>query len=179
MLLGHKPPAFDLLYWNNDNTCLPARLHGEFMDLFLDNAMAKPGKLRLARRVWWTCCLGSPRQLTCSVALPTTSRRGRPVTATPSCSAASAPSCWSQRRHIQSILNPPGNKKSEFWTGGANWGLDPRPGAEVAEHHAGSWWPHWHAWLHERSGALKEAPAALGSADYPELSPAPGTYVLG
>ena len=26
-LLGRQPPAFDILYWNNDNTRLPAALH--------------------------------------------------------------------------------------------------------------------------------------------------------
>ena len=32
-LLGNAPPAFDVLYWNNDTTRLPARLHAEFLDL--------------------------------------------------------------------------------------------------------------------------------------------------
>src|SRR6202008_1294834 len=31
-LLGKPAPAFDILYWNNDTTRLPARLHGEVMD---------------------------------------------------------------------------------------------------------------------------------------------------
>ena len=29
-----QPPAFDILYWNNDNTRLPAAFHGELLDLF-------------------------------------------------------------------------------------------------------------------------------------------------
>ena len=32
-LLGNAPPAFDVLYWNNDTTRLPARLHADFLDL--------------------------------------------------------------------------------------------------------------------------------------------------
>ena len=26
-LLGHEPPAFDVLYWNSDSTRLPAKFH--------------------------------------------------------------------------------------------------------------------------------------------------------
>ena len=31
-LLGNRPPAFDVLYWNADTTRLPARLHSDFLD---------------------------------------------------------------------------------------------------------------------------------------------------
>src|SRR6266568_311739 len=33
-LIGKDPAAFDVLYWNNDTTRLPARLHGELLDLY-------------------------------------------------------------------------------------------------------------------------------------------------
>ena len=36
-LHGEPPPAFDILYWNNDTTRLPARLHSDFLDIFKDN----------------------------------------------------------------------------------------------------------------------------------------------
>jgi poly(3-hydroxyalkanoate) synthetase len=32
-LLGNAPPAFDILYWNNDTTRLPPKLHADFLDL--------------------------------------------------------------------------------------------------------------------------------------------------
>lgn len=31
-LLGKEPPAFDILYWNNDCTRLPAAYHGDLLD---------------------------------------------------------------------------------------------------------------------------------------------------
>src|SRR5216684_2336945 len=37
-LIGKDPAAFDVLYWNNDTTRLPARLHGELLDLYETNA---------------------------------------------------------------------------------------------------------------------------------------------
>ena len=42
----------------------------------------------------------------------------------------------------------------------------------------GSWWPDYASWLGERSGAEKEAPAALGALSFPPLEAAPGTYVF-
>jgi polyhydroxyalkanoate synthase len=42
-LLGDAPPTFDILYWNNDHTNLPATLHAEFLELALKNPLCKPG----------------------------------------------------------------------------------------------------------------------------------------
>src|SRR2546423_8679307 len=44
-LIGKDPAAFDVLYWNNDTTRLPAKLHGELLDLFETNAFTHPGAL--------------------------------------------------------------------------------------------------------------------------------------
>ena len=48
-LLGNAPPAFDVLYWNNDTTRLPARLHADFLDLIDANPFVNAGRLRGAR----------------------------------------------------------------------------------------------------------------------------------
>jgi polyhydroxyalkanoate synthase len=32
-LLGKRPPAFDILFWNSDTTRMPAALHADFVDL--------------------------------------------------------------------------------------------------------------------------------------------------
>src|SRR5262249_1397955 len=42
-LLGNPPPAFDVLYWNNDTTRLPARLHADFLDLIDANPFVNAG----------------------------------------------------------------------------------------------------------------------------------------
>jgi len=42
----------------------------------------------------------------------------------------------------------------------------------------GSWWTDYTTWLADRSGEMKDAPHTLGSAKFPPLDPAPGTYVL-
>jgi polyhydroxyalkanoate synthase len=48
---------------------------------------------------------------------------------------------------------------------------------ERSEKKAGSWWEDWLAWLSPQSGPLV-APPDLQSATYPDLGPAPGTYVF-
>jgi polyhydroxyalkanoate synthase len=44
-LLGNDPPAFDILAWNADSTNLPAGLHGQFLDIFEQNHLCRPGLL--------------------------------------------------------------------------------------------------------------------------------------
>src|SRR5664279_4145146 len=44
-LMGKKPAPFDILAWNADKTNLPAALHGQFLDMFADNLMARPGAM--------------------------------------------------------------------------------------------------------------------------------------
>ena len=44
-LLGRKPPAFDVLFWNADTTRMSAALHADFVDVALDNSIARSGAL--------------------------------------------------------------------------------------------------------------------------------------
>jgi polyhydroxyalkanoate synthase len=79
--------------------------------------------------------------------------------------------------HIQSLLNPPGNPKAFFWAGAAHQ-ASAETWLEQSAKHAGSWWPHWLAWIKARSGEMTAAPAVPGSEDHAPLGEAPGRYVL-
>src|ERR1700756_377885 len=46
-LLGNAPPAFDVLYWNNDTTRLPAQLHADFLDLIGTNPYVNAGRIEV------------------------------------------------------------------------------------------------------------------------------------
>jgi polyhydroxyalkanoate synthase len=46
-LLGKRPPAFDVLFWNADTTRMAARLHADFVDLAMDNQLVTPGALEI------------------------------------------------------------------------------------------------------------------------------------
>ena len=173
-LMGEDPPAFDILAWNADGTNLPARLHEQFLDIFGKNAMARPGVLRV---------LGTPVHLS-RITLPTfvTGALTDHLTPWDGCyrttQLLSGPSTFvlSYSGHIQSLVNPPGNPKAHYWTGGEP-GPDPHAWRASAEQHTGSWWEPWARWMLARSGDEVPAPTSLGSAAHPPLEPAPGSYV--
>ncbi|HEY7983926.1 MAG TPA: alpha/beta fold hydrolase [Ktedonobacterales bacterium] len=174
-LIGNEPAAFDILYWNNDTTRLPAKFHGELMDLSLQNPLLKPGALTM---------LGTPIDLA-RVKLDTFITAGITDHITPwqGCYATTqlmggkAEFVLSNAGHIQSILNPPGNPKASYFAG-ADYPTDADQWLARAEKRPGSWWDRWRDWLGERSGTRVPAPAALGNARHPAGVAAPGTYVF-
>ncbi|WP_439886539.1 class II poly(R)-hydroxyalkanoic acid synthase [Pseudomonas sp. MBLB4123] len=173
-LLGKQPPAFDILYWNNDCTRLPAALHGDLLDFFKYNPLTHPGGLEVC---------GTPIDLQ-KVSLDSFSVAGINDHITPWDSVyRSALLLGGNRRfilsnsgHIQSILNPPGNPKASFLESPKLSG-DPRAWYHDAQKHEGSWWSQWLAWIQERSGERRQPLSALGSPRYPAMEAAPGTYV--
>ncbi len=174
-LMGQDPPAFDILAWNADGTNLPAALHDQFLQIFHDNALARPGALTV---------LGTPVDLG-SIKVPTfvTGALTDHITPWKGCyrttQLLSGPTTFvlSYSGHIQSLVNPPGNPKASYWTG-PEPGPDPEEWRAAAERHTGSWWQSWAPWTVERSGDEVAAPTELGSADHPPLEAAPGSYVM-
>jgi polyhydroxyalkanoate synthase len=173
-LLGNAPPAFDVLYWNNDTTRLPAKMHGQLLDIFTQNLFSKPGALTV---------LGTPidlSQVTCDkyvvagVTDHITPWKGVYNTATTF--GGNTRFVLSSSGHIQSLINPPGNPKAKYY-------LNPTLPASAeawldgAKAEADSWWGNWRDWLAARSGEKRAAPAALGSKRHPAGVKAPGTYV--
>lgn len=174
-LMGNKPPAFDILYWNADTTRLPAAFHADLLELFLENPLVEPGKLKV---------LGTPIDLS-KVECETFIVAGDTDHITP------WQACYETRKllggkirfvlsssgHVQSIVNPPGKRKARFYTHddlnleAGDWLLE-------AQEHEGSWWDYWVDWYGKHAGgSLKDAPLELGSPTYPAGDAAPGRYV--
>ena len=173
-LLGNEPPAFDILFWNNDTTRLPAALHGELVEMFKTNPLTRAGALEVG---------GTPidlKQITCDFyCVAGLSDHITPWEACYRSARLLGGKCefiLSNSGHIQSILNPPGNPKARFMTG-PELSADPKAWQENASKHADSWWLHWQNWLAERSGKTRKAPTALGNKAHPAGEAAPGTYV--
>ncbi|MFT4081403.1 MAG: alpha/beta fold hydrolase [Nocardioides sp.] len=174
-LQGRKPPPFDILYWNADTTRMAARLHRDFVEVAIDNKLARPNALTV---------LGTEIDL-------------KNVTVDSYVVAGSADhicpwvNCYrssqllggkvrfvlSTNGHIAALVNPPRNPKSSYQVGDDNT-LDPEGWRSAAELEQGSWWPDYARWLADRSRETKPAPEQLGSALHRPLDRAPGLYVL-
>jgi polyhydroxyalkanoate synthase len=173
-LLGKQPPPFDILYWNNDNTRLPAALHGELIDFFKHNPLTRSRGLEVC---------GTPVDLQ-KVTVDSFNVAGINDHITPwDAVYRSTLLLGGNRRfilsnsgHIQSILNPPGKPKSNYLENSTLTG-DPRAWYHDAENIKGSWWPVWLSWIQARSGEQKAPLLALGNPDFPAMEAAPGTYV--
>jgi polyhydroxyalkanoate synthase subunit PhaC len=173
-LMGEKPPAFDILAWNADGTNLPGALHCQFLDIFRDNILTRPGALTV---------MGTPLQLE-NIAVPTfvTGAVADHLTPWKGCYQTTqllgGPSTFvlSYSGHIASLVNPPGNPKAHYWTGGTP-GADPEQWLAGAQRQQGSWWEAWTDWVTARAGERQPSPPDLGSERHPALDPAPGLYV--
>ncbi|HEY1708406.1 MAG TPA: alpha/beta fold hydrolase [Rhizomicrobium sp.] len=177
-LHGEDPPAFDVLFWNNDSTNLTAALHSDYLDVYEEQPFRNPGKVTVAgHKVDLTkvkqdvfIVAGVTDHITpWKACYRTTQLIGSP----------NVEFILSQSGHIQALLNPPGNPKSKYFRS------EKRPPSTIeewmgkdAKEHAGSWWPYWREWLQARSGEKVAAPKSLGSKKNKAGDPAPGAYVL-
>ena len=174
-LLGSKPPAFDILSWNADTTRMSAGLHADFVDLAMDNKLITPGKLTV---------LGTPVDLS-QVRADSYIVAGIADHITPwqNCYRSTqllggqSRFILSTSGHIAALVNPPGNPKATYQTSKAN-PASPAEWLKTAQSERGSWWPDMLAWLGDRCGADKPAPAELGGGGLRPLAAAPGTYVF-
>ncbi|MDP3800698.1 class I poly(R)-hydroxyalkanoic acid synthase [Brevundimonas sp.] len=173
-LMGKSPPAFDLLFWNADQTRMPKKLH-------MDYLRSMYGQNKLARGEF---VIGGVRVDLSKVTIPLYFQASREDHIAPMNSVYRSARAFSNADvtltlagsgHIAGVVNPPSAHKYQHWTNPAL----PATLAEWqarAEEHPGSWWEHWAAWLHERSGDWVPA----RDPEKGPLSPieaAPGSYV--
>jgi polyhydroxyalkanoate synthase len=172
-LLGKKPFPFDLLFWNQDSTRMPAANHNFYLREFYNENRLTRGEMTLA---------GTKLNLK-KVKLPIYEL------ATKEDHIAPAPSVFTGAKffggpvefvlagsgHIAGVVNPPDKVKYQYWTA-------PKAAADtleewlaMAKEHPGSWWPHWSEWLARHSGAWR-VPREPGK-NLGVIEPAPGSYV--
>jgi polyhydroxyalkanoate synthase len=178
-LLGKEPPAFDVLYWNQDTVRMAAGLHRDFIHIGLDNPFTRPGALDV---------LGTPIDMA-DVELDLYAIAGISDHIVPWDNAYRSAQLFGGRRrfvlarsgHIQALVNPPAPDGAET-RASYRVAEDLAPDADAFLAHTpklpGSWWPDWDAWLAARSGPTRRAPSSLGNRRFRAQAKAPGTYVL-
>lgn len=172
-MLGKKPFPFDLLYWNQDSTRLPAANHKFYLrEFYHENKLARGqmiignvkldlGKVKIP--IYELCAKEDHIAPARSVFIG--SRLfGGPVTFVLAGSG-----------HIAGVINPPGEKvKYQYWTNDHK-AATLEAWFDGATEHPGSWWPHHAEWLAQHSGAL--VPARTPGATLGVIEDAPGSYV--
>ena len=176
-LMGRDPSAFDLLYWNADQTRMPKALHMFYLRKFYGENALSAGRLTLA---------GVDIDLK-KVRIPIYEQAGREDHIAPPNSVYKGSKLFggpvtfmlAGSGHIAGVVNPPAAQKYMHWL--------PKSPNDVlpdslddwiagAQMHPGSWWPHWAGWLHERSGGMIPA-RDPSKGRFKPLMDAPGSYV--
>ena len=173
-LLGQKPPAFDLLYWNSDGTRMARAARLAFAQHLLRE---QPDKVR-ARFTLRVKPRSRPYRLDIyavgaekdhivpwDAAWRVTQLVGGQVRFVLASSG-----------HIAGMINPPGGKGT-YWVSEGEATGSPEAWRKAAERVDGSWWTDWSHWLAARAGE-KVKPPSMGNVAHPPLLDAPGSYVL-
>ncbi len=174
-LLGKKPPAFDILFWNADTTRMPAGLHADFVDLAMGNQLVTGGALTVLGVPIDLSRIDTDAYIVAGIADHITPWQN--CYRTTQLLGGSTRFVLSTSGHIAALVNPPGNPKASFQVNKAN-PADPEEWVKSAETQAGTWWNDASAWLAERCGALRPAPEQLGGGGLRPIVEAPGTYVF-
>ncbi|MEP5761386.1 MAG: class I poly(R)-hydroxyalkanoic acid synthase [Litoreibacter sp.] len=174
-MMGEKPPAFDLLYWNGDSTNLAGRFVVEYLrGLCQNNELAK-GELELLGE---TLSLKDVKVPVCSIACETdhiAAWKGS-FNGFKQFGARDKTFIVSESGHVAGIVNPPSKKKYGHYTGSTPKG-SPDGWMDAAQFNEGSWWPSWNQWLAKKSGKKVDARTPGSKNSHPVLEAAPGTYV--
>jgi polyhydroxyalkanoate synthase len=174
-LLGKKPPAFDILFWNADTTRMPAGLHADFVDLAIDNQLTKPGTVSVLGVPIDLSRIDTDAYVVAGIADHITPWQN--CYRTTQLLGGRSRFVLSTSGHIAALVNPPGNPKASFQVNKAN-PADPAEWLRGAESQQGTWWHDASAWLAQRCGGTRPAPEQLGGGGLRPLVEAPGTYVF-
>jgi polyhydroxyalkanoate synthase len=173
-LLGREPRPFDLLFWNADQTRMPKRLHIDYLRRFYqDNALAQ-GKLELGGVKLDLKAVKTPIYAQASredhIAPYRSVYRGAHLFGGPVTFVLSGSG------HVAGVINHPAAGKYQHWTN-AHLPASADGWLADAEERPGSWWPHWAAWLAQRSGDKTATPRDPAKGKLKPIEDAPGSFV--
>jgi polyhydroxyalkanoate synthase len=179
-LMGRDPLPFDLLYWNNDSTNLPAKMHCDYLrDLYLNNKLIQKNGFEILGHQVDLNSITSPCYF-----LSTKEDHIAPWKATfsgfQSIGAKDKHFTLGGSGHIAGVINPPAKNKYGFQstTEKTKTSTTADDWLKHAQANEGSWWPNWHNWLLKQSSDQNKSPKNLGNQNYSPICNAPGEYVF-
>ena len=178
-LFGEPLPAFDVLFWNMDTTRMPAKMHSFYLrEMYLNNNLVKRDAVTVAGELIDLDCIMQPLYAVSAeddhiVPWRQSYRVRKHVNV-----KAPVRFVLSTSGHILGVVNPVVNPpKRSFWVADPDRNEHFEHWFARAEKKPGSWWEDWLAWLAPQSGPMV-APPDVNAETYPDLGPAPGTYVF-
>jgi polyhydroxyalkanoate synthase len=173
---GKTPPPFDILYWNGDSTNMTSAMYTWYLrEMYLENKLAKPNAIKLC---------GVPVDLgkiDCPIyylsAIDDHIAPWKTTFISTELLSGDMQFVLAASGHVAGVINPASKNKRNFWTNG-EYGKGADHWLETAENNAGSWWSHWDEWLKAQGGKQVPAEDQYGSEEFPEIEPAPGSFVL-
>ena len=174
-LLGQKPPAFDMLYWNSDSTRQPRDAQNWYLrNTYLENNLVKPGKIEFDGR---PLDLG---KITGDIYAVGAEKDHivpwRSAWSIGKLTGGNVRFTLAAGGHIAGMMAPP-DKAKGYWASEETGKYEtPEEWLEHAEQHEGTWWEDFISWLGPHSGEQVDPPQ-VGSDQYPPIEDAPGTYV--
>ena len=174
-LKGKEPSIFDVIYWTNDNTNLPADMYVYYMKhIILENKLSRKNALRICNT---SIDIGNIKFQVFVIGLKE-DNISPAITAFTTTELVNGPVEFilGDSGHVMGVVNPPYKKKYGYYLNGKlgngfeEWKLS-------SEYYKGSWWPIWTNKLIKFSGKEIIAPLTMGNNNYPIIEPSPGRFV--
>ena len=174
-LKGKTPAPFDVLYWTNDNTNLPAKMYLYYLRyMVLENKLSRKNALRICNT---PIDIGKIEIPVYAIGL-SEDHISPPQTNFTTTELVSGPIEFilGGSGHVMGVANPPSKRKYGYYVDGElEHGFE--AWKKSAKFHEGSWWTAWSERLSKKSGKQIAAPKKSGNAKFKIIEPAPGRYV--
>jgi polyhydroxyalkanoate synthase len=178
-LEGKQPMAFDLLYWNSDNTNLPGPMYAWYLrNMYLENNLRVPNKLKCCGEPVDLGSIKTPAYVFAAVDDHIVPWKAGYASARLLTGADSVRYVLGASGHIAGSINPVSKNKRSYWTNPSHvLPANSEAWRHGATEHQGSWWADWDKWLAQYGAGMVAAPKKYGSAQYKVIEAAPGRYV--
>ena len=174
-LKGIKPTAFDVMYWTNDNTNLPAAMYVYYMRyMIFENKLSRKNALTI----------NDTRIDIGKINVPVFVIGLREDSISPAVTAFTTTELVSgevefilgNSGHVMGAINPPSKKKYGYSLGGT-LGKGFEEWKKTSQQFDGSWWTVWIERLTKLSGKEIAAPLKAGNETFKAIEPSPGRFV--
>ena len=176
---GEDEKPSDLNVWSQDPTRMPAQLQSEYMSsLYLRNDLSR-GRFKVGGRPVSLSDIRAPMYV-----LATDLDHISPwksVFKILQVADTSIDFVLGTGGHNSGLVNPPAKGRGYFQASHHRPDdpyIDPDTWHTLTPKTSGSWWTHWSNWIEKQSDQRWVEPPSMGSAVYPALMDAPGSYVM-